>query len=875
MSDKPIRHIDEEGSIYAAEIVPPEGDDYGAKYHVDLVRTSVDDYGLGHEQRLTVGQHRSWGEAEEHLYEVEGVLEKDGLAGWGEDVQRLSEQPFEEDIFYMAVTYPPDATEGNEPSTAHLLAVGESGIQSASLAVGERESLEQLVDLLDETFVEEGVDRLLETAQVQAELNGRHIDTPLFDAGSSRDVGSVRHVDGGSTAHWFSVVEQEKSESDITSDAYELRYFRALELDDGTQRADSYLVMPLPDDDPASAWALPGLEMYLQKGDVFMAQQFAHDVADAYGQEFPEPMDLPSLDPRPEYYFGYGLSEDNQPSLEAVKTWMAGGERRFDTLTIGEYGMYDEAAVDERELEALMDEKGIESALNLAESMAVAGGYLDPERDDPRIFFEDDAPPDAFTTNRERELAEPQYGIGAISANGEHFMDVMKTWGEDDYERLIVPQPDWETARLHAETAFTLQANDDLRGAMHLIEELAVDAGVLDPERDDPRLFTQGPPDPFQTMRQADLQEQQITLNDDFDTEEFELETSAKDYPTLYAEWAEEANQTREANAGLEGTDWFEATFDTDENRLLEPLDPTVNYAVVVQASDPWTLEMSVEKVWKGEAGYMGFESQTIQTYDPDDERELAEADREALLEVYDERGLEAMMHKAELQAMQNGYLDPHRANLGLFRDGPEDRFETLAQQLENETNPYWNTEGEVIDEPEQPAQNPYWRLETIPVNDPEGESLGHAMHMVVYDGIEHDPEAIGTPAMAENEPFRMLEMAHFETIEASDKFGEEFKGYLMPGLLEGPELAEEVARLEGHPVEWKTLEGQELDDYRDLNLTLTRNQADWQPYNPNAERDARIEAEGIYYDPIHQLTAFDEDEDEPKVEAVSPDFDL
>ena len=98
MSDKPIRHIDEEGSIYAAEIVPPEGDDYGAKYHVDLVRTSVDNYGLGHEQRLTLGQHKSWGEAEEHLYEVEAVLEKDGLAGWGEDVQRLSNQPFEEDI---------------------------------------------------------------------------------------------------------------------------------------------------------------------------------------------------------------------------------------------------------------------------------------------------------------------------------------------------------------------------------------------------------------------------------------------------------------------------------------------------------------------------------------------------------------------------------------------------------------------------------------------------------------------------------------------------------------------------------------------------------------------------------------------------------
>lgn len=80
----------------------------------------------------------------------------------------------------------------------------------------------------------------------------------------------------------------------------------------------------------------------------------------------------------------------------------------------------------------------------------------------------------------------------------------------------------------------------------------------------------------------------------------------------------------------------------------------------------------------------------------------------------------------------------------------------------------------------------------------PLGEPLGHSLHMVVYDGVEHDPEIIGTPAIPEDELFRMLEMAHFETTEAADKFGKEFNGYLMPGLLEGPKLAEEVARLEG-----------------------------------------------------------------------------
>jgi len=35
------------------------------------------------------------------------------------------------------------------------------------------------------------------------------------------------------------------------------------------------------------------------------------------------------------------------------------------------------------------------------------------------------------------------------------------------------------------------------------------------------------------------------------------------------------------------------------------------------------------------------------------------------------------------------------------------------------------------------------------------------------------------------------------------------------------------------------------------------------------------IGGEGFYTDPIHQYTTFDEDEDEPKVEPATPDFDL
>ena len=44
--------------------------------------------------------------------------------------------------------------------------------------------------------------------------------------------------------------------------------------------------------------------------------------------------------------------------------------------------------------------------MNEAERLTVAGDYLDGDRDDPRICFED-GPADPFTTHRARELASP------------------------------------------------------------------------------------------------------------------------------------------------------------------------------------------------------------------------------------------------------------------------------------------------------------------------------------------------------------------------------------------------------------------------------------------------------------------------------------
>lgn len=599
---------------------------------------------------------------------------------------------------------------------------------------------------------------------------------------------------------------------------------------------------------------------------------------------------LPNTDPQPEYYFGYGVGPHNQPSLEAVKMWMQGDEQRFDTFTIAEYGLWDEAQTDERQLEDVLKTRGLQAAMNQAERIATDGGYLDPNRADGRAFFQDDAPPDPFTTERQRAMErdmqpsefqfDPEYSIHAIAANGEARLDILKTWGDEEHEheRLLIPQPDWETAQANAETAHSLMDKGDLQSAMTLVELAGIEAGVVNPQRDDPRLFSEGPSDPFTTIRERELVH--VVDFTEMDTEPdspVALERETPNYQGFYEKMISEAARDREANAGLEGSAWFEATFEKSHAELLQPVDDTVNYAVVVEETDPWTLELAVEKYWKDPGGYLGIQSLTLDTWDSEDDqaRETAEQARDMLLEVHDQRGLEAMMHQAELTAVQNDWLGAGRADPRLFTQGPADRFETLAQQLENEINPYWNTDGEKIEDPapQTGAETPYWRLDTLPVNDPEGQPLGHALHIVVYPNIERDPDETDIPTPDKEDSFKMLEMAHFETPAAADKFSQEFTGYLIPGVLDGPDLAVEVARLEGLPAEWKTLEAGELKAYQNAELTLTRDASNWHPYNPNAEHDARIAAEGLHSDSI-QVIEHDEPE-MPEITSSSQELDF
>ncbi|MBN8590661.1 MAG: hypothetical protein J0M33_02840 [Anaerolineae bacterium] len=466
---------------------------------------------------------------------------------------------------------------------------------------------------------------------------------------------------------------------------------------------------------------------------------FAKPFHEALVEEAPEPTGA-------EYYFGYGIGPNNAPSLEAVKTWTAGEERRFDTFTIAEFDDFADADDLEAELETLQKEAGLEAAMGLAEDMATANRYLDPLRDDPRVFFQNDAPPDPFTTSRQREQNLPDVA-------------------EMDTEPL---------------------------------------ESITDP----------------------------------------------------IAGWMARADAEREANATLDGAAWFEATFDRPERELLQPLDDTVNYAVVVQAVDPWTDELAVEKYWKLPGGYLGIDGLTLETFDSDDEaaREKAEANRLGLLETHDERGLDGMMHQAELAAMQAGWLDGNRADKRLFRQGPPDRFETLAQELADERNPFWNTDGDhsqtpepgswdelIAREAEKPVdelpQTPFdrlWHVYDRPVETPEGAPLGHALYLTYYPELQRDDLADDDFSDADYPTHaKTLEMARFETAAQADKFAKEFEGYVRPGLLDPPELAEEVAKLEGLPAAWEDLDYQGIVDFMSGDTTVVRDAGEWHPRDP------------------------------------------
>ncbi|MBE2269635.1 MAG: hypothetical protein IAE80_15470 [Anaerolinea sp.] len=620
------------------------------------------------------------------------------------------------------------------------------------------------------------------------------------------------HLDESGTLHVFAAVDH-TDRPEFDSPVVHLSYIRAMETEDGRLVYDKHPVMPLADmsDQP---FPRQTLDLMLMDGDLENAQELAHQTARSHGLAFPEHESLPPLDTAVRYDFAGGVEDDGSPALLAVKSWREGSVDREQRLTIASYGMAAALDVDLRELDEVRDGFGLQTAMNLAESMAVASGYLHDGRDDTRLFTE--GPPDPFTTNAERERAAEVF-IG--------------------------------------------------------------DAGELDTE---------------------------------------ELPAAQPAPSSIYAQWAADAQSRREANMPLEGAAWFEATFaDNAKVDLLQPINDTVNYAVVVTDSDPWTTELMVEKFWREPGGYVGSDSLTIDTYDSDDEvqRDVAEAARATLLGIHEKRGLEAMMHQAELGAMENRYLDGDRADTRLFHDGPPDRFETLAHRVEGTPNLYWNTTGERIESPrdetqELPAVTPervylldeadmgqpapdswdaliaaqadeepareahYWQMHYRPVETPEGEPLGTALFVTAFPQLPPDfddyIDEFGMDDTVYPTEARTLEMAHFASEVDAKKFDAEFRGYLVSGLLDGPELAPEVAKLEGLSGEWQDMDYDDIVGYMSGRRTVVRAESEWHLHNPNAEREAEMSSAGIPLLSDEELVQIEPDDPAP-----TPDFDL
>ncbi|MEL7433263.1 MAG: hypothetical protein AAFN11_04890, partial [Chloroflexota bacterium] len=458
MSDTYRHHT--EDTTYFVDLVVPEDSDT-TPYRVDLVAQSELPDGTDYEKRHALGTYPSYGEAEEHFYEAEQQLQDTGLAEF-----ELEDTPVQ-----MPVMFPPEA-HATESASVQVLTISAEAINSTPIAHTDAATAYIYVNTLDRHLSTGGsMPDLADTQPMTAvpELApGHYLDDNLHP--HTLDGEAIpHHMDEDRNSHWFAIVERDARFTDNPDLTHELRYFRARHTPEGDVQEASYPVMPLPHEDPKHAWVLPDLEWQLAEGDLYNAQQLAHDTAMFYGQDFPDPLDLTYFEGDPEYYFEYDVSENDLPALYAVKTWMDGTQRHFDTLTIGEYGMFESAEIDDDELLELREHEGLQAAMNLAETITVEGGYLDGNRDDPRMFFAENAPPDPFVTEREREIAEPAYEIGAVSANGSSFIDVYKTWA-DQHERLVIPQPTWDDAYQYAMDARALLENGELENAMHAVE---------------------------------------------------------------------------------------------------------------------------------------------------------------------------------------------------------------------------------------------------------------------------------------------------------------------------------------------------------------------------------------------------------------------
>jgi hypothetical protein len=444
-----------------------------------------------------------------------------------------------------------------------------------------------------------------------------------------------------------------------------------------------------------------------------------------------------------------------------------------------------------------------------------------------------------------------------IEGDGSPALEAVKAWREGNQDRearLTIAsygmQPELE---VDLRELNDVRENKGLQVAMNLADGMAVASGTLHDWRDDPLLFTGGPPDPFTSTLERERAEAQ-----------FIREYGDEDTQALTPVTVEPETQV----------DQFREQFADSAYRLLEPVDPTVNYSFEVMAADPWTMELTADKWWLEKDGQVGHEGQTLKTYSLESfawereiEREVAAIDVENLHRTYQDEGLEAAMRRAEGIAAANHELDPNRADGRLFTEGPTDRFMTTREvqlmgmndaPIDAPIRDITNDETQELpavapapgswddlvaqqtdDEPE--AERHYWQMHYRPVETPDGEKLGTALFVTEFPQLPPDfDDYIDENGMDDSvypTEARTLEMAHFANEKDAAKFDAEFRGYLVPGLLDGPELAPEVAKLEGLSGEWEDMDYRGIVDYMSGNRTIVRAGSEWHLHDPNAER--------------------------------------
>jgi hypothetical protein len=204
------------------------------------------------------------------------------------------------------------------------------------------------------------------------------------------------------------------------------------------------------------------------------------------------------------YYFSSDWERRTSPQVSLTKSWPEGEEKRV----VSYYPRFQEALDAEMEWVQMRNTKGLEATLREVERQSIEAGTLDPARADGRLFQQ--GPPDPFTTRREQELAGTSYTYDVVPVQpGSYQLELIKLWevdGKRGMEALPLGQYDRiEDARAEQSLFQTMREQQGLEAEMQQVEKVAIENGSLNAQRADPRLFQQGPLDPFSTRRQQEL----------------------------------------------------------------------------------------------------------------------------------------------------------------------------------------------------------------------------------------------------------------------------------------------------------------------------------------------------------------------------------